>query len=93
MWIEIVQIESFDSARKIQFSGTVLVCEFFRKSTIPLRLKLMRFYFDSLYIEHGHLYEVIVPITRIFAKNWAVYLHSINLGDAMKYVIPTFWFG
>ena len=59
-------------SRKIQFSGTVLVCEFFRNSTILLRPKLMRFYFDTLYIEHGHLYEVIVPITRICSKSWAV---------------------
>ena len=22
-----------------------------------------------------------------------IYLHSINLGDAIKYVIPKFWFG
>lgn len=76
---------------KIQFSGTVLVCQFFRNSTILLRPKLMRFYFDSLYIEHGHLYEV--PITRTFVKIWhVIYLHSINLGDAIKYVIPKFWF-
>ena len=54
-----------------EFSGTVLFCKFFRNRTILLRPKLMRFYFDSLYIEHVHLYEVIVPITRI-TKNWVV---------------------
>ena len=44
---------------RIQFLRTVLFCQFYRNSTILLQPKLMRFYFDPLYIEHGRLYETI----------------------------------